>query len=390
MIDQPATIGPTAALDHAAAREVFATALDFPLQPEDQAALDAHLHACAACRSFAAGARRDAATLRELDFGPVPIAVRANIAIAAENGRRGGALGRWVALAATAAILLLGLGGGALLVGGGGGGGRSTTGLGGGNGVYWETNVVQFKAEDFWLDANGQRFLGSPKMDVNSDPGDATNRTLELTWQEHGVEMRMNLYFSGDATTAWINEIRVYDGTAKPDWKTVTGRFAPVPLGATWTGDLDVDFQGTAGVAGGPAHLHAGGAAIRSIPFDGITEPVGPAIKLGERDRPFSFGGPLHCSGILQMPPPDAERILLKLGYKVSWRLNTTTGPNTGFAQPLANAPDGIIFEEPVPGSNGELIVFVAPNGDPMAKALPLPADCPNADPNASPPQPKR
>jgi hypothetical protein len=43
-----------------------------------------------------------------------------------------------------------------------------------------------------------------------------------------------------------------------------------------------------------------------------------------------------------------------------------------------------------VPGANGELIVFVAPKGDPNAKPVPLSGDCPKADPNASPPGPKR
>jgi hypothetical protein len=156
-----------------------------------------------------------------------------------------------------------------------------------------------------------------------------------------------------------------------------------VPLGATWSGDLDVAFTGGKGAGAGPARLHAAGVLLRSIPFDGITKPVGPATKLGERDRPFGVGGPLHCSGILQMTPQEAEAALLKLGYSVSWRLDTTTGPNTGFAQPMSRAPDGVIHEEPVPGSNGELIVFVAPNGDPRAQPLPVPADCPNGDPNA-------
>jgi hypothetical protein len=383
MIGDQATTTVNAVDDHEAAREAIASSLDFPLRPEAQAALDVHLDGCAACRSFAAAAGRDAATLRELDFGPVPVAVRAGVATAADRRRRTGRASRWVAVAATAAILLVGLGGGALMVGGGG----RVLGIGGGNQVDWKTNVVQFKADDFWIDANGQRFYGSAKADVHSDPGDASYRTLELTWQEHGVEMRMNLYFTGDGSTTWIKEIRVYDGTSTPKWKTVDGRYAAVPLEATWTGDLDIDFPGS---NGGPAHLHAAGATIESIPFDAVTEPRGSAITLGQNDAPFAAGGALHCSGILQMTPQAAERVLLGLGYKVSWRLNTTTGANTGYAEPLAHAPDGVIVDQPVPGTHGELVVFVAPKGDPRAIAVPVAADCPNGDPNASPAAPKR
>jgi hypothetical protein len=55
----------------------------------------------------------------------------------------------------------------------------------------------------------------------------------------------------------------------------------------------------------------------------------------------------------------------------------------------MPHAPDGVIGEEPVPGSSGELIVFVAPFGDPQAKPLPFPSDCPVTDPNQTPPPPK-
>ena len=46
------------------------------------------------------------------------------------------------------------------------------------------------------------------------------------------------------------------------------------------------------------------------------------------------------------MPPKQAEAVLTSLGYKVSWRLMTRTGPNMGYAEPMARAPDGVIIEE--------------------------------------------
>ena len=204
-----------AMIDHAAARTSFATSLDFALEPDEREALDAHLRDCAACRSFAASLRNDSAVLRDLDFGPVPIAVRANIAIAAERDRRGGAVGRGIAprrrrcAAArrdrrrrprrrrrTP------------------GHGRSgPDGMAANDQISWKTDVVSLTAREFSIVAGGKTFrAATPKVDVQSDPGDATYRTLEATWQENGVEMRLNLYFGGDATAWWVDEVRIYNG----------------------------------------------------------------------------------------------------------------------------------------------------------------------------------
>lgn len=371
-------------IDHETARRSFASSLDFAIEPAEREALDAHLHDCPACRSFAAATRSDMATLRELDFGPVPVAVRANVAIAAERGGRSGSTGRWVALVAVGALLLVALGGGVL-----GAGGGSSTGIVGGNPIRWTTNVVELQAADFWIEASGKRFTATGvQPSVHSDPGNATYRTLEVTWKEHDVEMRLNLYFDGDAAASWVSEIRIRDGNANGDWLTATGRFAAVPIGGIWAGDLDLQFTGAPGVAGASARLHLAQATLRSIPFDGVTEPVGNAIVLAENERPFAPGGPLHCSGILQMTPKEAELTLLKLGYKLSWRLDRTTGPNTGFAEAMARAPDGVIHVEGLAGSDGELIMFVSPADDPMAKPIPFPSDCPRSDPNLTPPPP--
>jgi predicted anti-sigma-YlaC factor YlaD len=41
-------------IDHDIARRSLATSLDFAIEPAERDALDAHLHDCPACRSFAA------------------------------------------------------------------------------------------------------------------------------------------------------------------------------------------------------------------------------------------------------------------------------------------------------------------------------------------------
>lgn len=368
-------------IDHTTARRWLATSLDYGLDSEASNELAEHLRECPACTAFGAGLRSDATALHGLDFGAVPVAVRANVAIAAGRHGRGGT-GRWAAMAAVGAILIVALG--AMVFGAGGS--TPPPPAAGGNAVHWVTNVVELHATDFWIEANGQRFTADvTPIAVTSDPGDARNRTLEVVWREHGVEMRLDLYFTGDGASAWIDEVRIYDGKPQGKWLTATGRYAQAPMRAFWSGDLDIDFPVAAGTA--PGRLHLAGVALRSIPFDGVNEPVGGvAVVLDEHSKPFGPGGPLHCLGILQLPPKQAEAVLSSLGYKLSWRLMTSTGPNTGYAEPMARAPDGVITEDGVPGMSGELIMFVAPFADRLAKPLPAPADCPQ--PGGSPPTP--
>jgi hypothetical protein len=383
-------------IDHETARRSFATSLDFALDPAEREALDTHLTGCPACRSFTAALRSDAAVIRELETSPVPAAVRANIAIAAERGRGSSPVGRWVGIAVVGALLIGALGAGALGVGGRPGGGDGANGGPGPSGqtvvteadaqINWKTQVVLLMAREFSIDVRGKTFrAATPAIDVSSDPGNATYRTLEATWKENGVEMRLSLYFKGDAIASWVDEIRIYDGEVDGKWLTARGTFFKTPLGAQWTGDQDI---AVADPNGQPARVHFGDMLLINHPFDGVNEPVGGGIVLPENARPFGIGGNLHCSGILQMSPQDAEVVLLKLGYRLSWRLMRTTGPATGYADMMARAPAGILIEEPTAGSEGELIVFVAPMGDPKAVPLPYPADCPVHDPNQTPPTP--
>ena len=65
---------------------------------------------------------------------------------------------------------------------------------------------------------NGENTF-SPKLDVqlDSDPDDEKG-TLELAWYEHGIEMRLNMYFKRTSDTEWeMYELRTY-GNPKMDW----------------------------------------------------------------------------------------------------------------------------------------------------------------------------
>ncbi len=356
-------------IDHLTARRTLATAVDFSLPADDAEALAVHLRACLGCRSFNAALRADAAVLRDLDFGPVPMSVRATVAIAAERGG-GGGIGRWMGLVAVGALLLVAVGSGAL-----GAGGSPTTGLGSnGNAIHWQTEVVDLQAADFWIQASGQRFTAvGTTVDVHSDPGNATYRTLEATWHEHGVEMRLNFYFGGDASSWWVSEIRIYDGRPQGEWLGWKGIWFKAPIGAGWAGDLDLATAGGA--------LHIGGLQLRSTAFDGVNEPPdGAPVPLVQFDL-FEPDGPLYCSGILQMPPAQAEQVLLGLGYKLSWRYVINNG---GYWEIRKDAPEGVMQAPVGIGSEGELIIPVIKFGDKGAEPIPLPSDCPPVD-GASP-----
>jgi hypothetical protein len=376
-------------IDHETARDAFATSLDFALEPAERDALDTHLGACVACRSFAEAARSDAAVLRELDLGPVPIAVRANVAIAAEHPRRSGIVGRWIGIAVVGAILIAALGGGALGLGGRPAGNPpGTTAPDAANlQISWKTDVVMLTATGFSIEVGGKTFRATPpKVDVRSDPGDATYRTLETTWMENGVEMRLFLYFANDATSWWVSEVRIYNGAPNGNWLYAKGPLFQAPLGAAWQGDKDIAMTDVDGVGGTPARVRFAGLTLSNRPADLINQPAGGGIALPENAAPFAAGGALHCSGILQMAPKQAEATLLALGYRLSWRLDKATGPNTGFSEVRKTAPDGVINAAGLGGSSGELIMFVAPFGDKRAKPIPFPSDCPASGPNVPPP----
>jgi hypothetical protein len=150
----------------------------------------------------------------------------------------------------------------------------------GGNQVNWKTEVVDLQAADFWIDTAGKRFLGTGQMRVSSDPGNATYRTLELTWLEHGAEMRVNIYFGGDATQWWIEEIRTYDGTAQsPDWLFYRAPEIRAPIGQPWVGNVHLTSGGSSQPGRGPGTLHFGALRLASMARDGVNVPPdGPVL----------------------------------------------------------------------------------------------------------------
>lgn len=247
-------------------------------------------------------------------------------------------------------------------------------GVGAGNTVLWQTEVVSLEATDFFIEAGGQRYLGAPgAMRVRSDPGDLNYWTLEVEWRENDREMRLNFYFAADEGDWWVSEIRTYDGRDPADWITYKGVFFKRPLGQAFAGDVDVSSS-----LPFPGRLAFRDLRLAVRPQPSFFAPPGGGIVLAS--DPFERGGPLHCSGILQTTPAQAERTLLTLGYRLSWRYQYSTGPGSGYSEKHLTASDGVITSSGV-GSSGELIVFVAPPNDPQNRPAAFPSDCPSPTP---------
>ena len=116
----------------------------------------------------------------------------------------------------------------------------------------WQTTTIDFEAADVTITADGHTFTPPAALTVHSDPGDPTYTTLEVTWADHGVEMRIYAYFHADGARWWSDEIRTYDGRVPGNWVYYRGRFFDRPLGQPFDGDLNVASSSAdaAGVTG--------------------------------------------------------------------------------------------------------------------------------------------
>ena len=127
--------------------------------------------------------------------------------------------------------------------------------------LQFATRQVSFAADGMVIDAGGQKYTaGGSIVDVNSDPGTHDKyTTLELIWNERGVEMRLFAYFTSDGHNWWANEVRTYNGKAAGDWIEYNGKFFSAPLGQSFTGDVDL----TADDGGG--HVHFSNLRLRAF-----------------------------------------------------------------------------------------------------------------------------
>jgi hypothetical protein len=85
--------------------------------------------------------------------------------------------------------------------------------------IKWSTPYASLTASDFYIQANGKKFYGTPtSVSVHSDPGDQNYTTLEMTWNENNVEMRLFIYFKQIDGKWSVTEMRTYDGQPSGNW----------------------------------------------------------------------------------------------------------------------------------------------------------------------------
>ncbi len=143
-----------------------------------------------------------------------------------------------------------------------GGGITGVGGLGAAPGIHWATPYAELTATDLSIETGSLRFVGSGPVDVHSDPGTATYRTLEASWQEQGVEMRLFIYFAADADSWWVTGMRTYDGRNPPNWAYYDGPLFLTPKGQAYRGTVDLTSNRTDSI---PGHLHIDGLVLSSF-----------------------------------------------------------------------------------------------------------------------------
>jgi len=103
-------------IDHRTAESLMAAAIDFPLLPDEQVTLDAHLASCDRCRTVGAQLRRHSLVLGEMATEGAPMRIRSAVAAAALQA---GATNQRFMLLLAAALLAAAAIGGAIVVGSG-------------------------------------------------------------------------------------------------------------------------------------------------------------------------------------------------------------------------------------------------------------------------------
>jgi hypothetical protein len=366
--------------------DLAAMAVDFTLDPIDAEDLREHLDGCTSCRRVSDALRSDAAAMRSVDFGPAPVVVRDRVAAAALSGQS--ASPRLLLLVATGLLLLLAVFAGSAAVGAILSQQQQPIDLTAFERVHWQTDIVDLRADDLWIESNGRRLSGAgTQVTLASDPSEG-NMNLEANWLASGLEVRLSFYIDVDETSWWVSAIQTQVGGERGGWAATKGQFFRTPLGQPWIGNVDMALQDTGGTSSA-ARIHIQSLRLAVAPRKTIAEPdgavPGDAPKGGANDgapKPainlFMPGGPLHCSGIFQMTPAEAHRALLKRGYSVSWRF-----VRDGFSEVRATPPDGVIFDGGLTGTSGEIIMFVAPAADAANKPNPGLdfSDCPATSP---------
>lgn len=245
-----------------------------------------------------------------------------------------------------------------LVIAAGGQPNRTGPGAAGQPAIRWDTGFVTLEAGSVLVELGGRQFTGPARpRSVRSDPGSSDYRTLEVEWNDNGVEMRINIYFAADANDWWSTEIRTYDGGSPGDWITYRGEFFRTDIGSSWTGDLDL--AGGQGRTSGALHiddLRLTAFAPGTVhSFEGCTA-IGPTEPPGNGPVAVPIDQPFADTGIRQgMSAAAAHAVLNERGICHEFRLMFT---QSNYAQRWCIPPPGDV-ESAHYGSEGQLIIFV-------------------------------
>lgn len=222
----------------------------------------------------------------------------------------------------------------------------------------------------------GHRRFGPPSgnVEVHSDPGGTTYRTLEAVWSAGGTEMRLFIYFAADERQWWVSEIRTYDGLEPGDWITYPGPLFKTEKGKAYAGDVHLTSQ--TGRVGGS--LIITGMRLSAFapdqPSGRTTQcPAGPITRGTDATDPTADGGPLAGRGLAEMSPDQVRSVVMAAGYCVGWRYEYRTDEaNRRFGELWCVPPTGRVTSAAY-GREGEVVVFVTPYGNPVMTPRPQP-----------------
>lgn len=92
------------------------------------------------------------------------------------------------------------------------------------NPVNWTTDSVSLIADNFYIDVGEKRFYmkPDPNTGVTMGPIGSPNAnmftSLEVSWREYGIDMKVYLYFNKDNNHWWLSELKTYNGLTPGDW----------------------------------------------------------------------------------------------------------------------------------------------------------------------------
>ncbi len=221
--------------------------------------------------------------------------------------------------------------------------------------LHVETRQVSLSADAVEIEAGGKKFVTAPPLDVSSDPGIRNEyTTLELTWQEHGVEMRLFVYFHSDGREWWSNEIRTYDGSAPGDWITYTGEFFRRPLGTPFIGDFSVATQDPA-----TGRLHLSGMRLEAFRRAPACETATGALVLEPATSPIVIEGPVsgYGAGVSLLSAQSCSPVGDQDRYRYEWH---ASDPSVVTIERLVALPElGERHAQLIPVGKGQATVRV-------------------------------